>query len=166
MRIHKILILSVIFSITAAFTGHKFFVSVTKIEYKQEKESLQIITQIFVDDLEKTLSERHLKEIHIGTKKETAQDEEYLKEYLLKKLKIKVNGAFASLNYIGKEMDIDQVKCYFEVTGISELKGMEIENKILMDLFEDQQNIIHVKTPSNRRSLILDRANPKGMLNF
>lgn len=166
MRIHKILIFTFIFTIVTAFTSHKFYVSVTKIEYAQEKESLQIIAQIFVDDLEKTLSERYLKEVHIGTNKETPQDEFYLEEYLLKKLKIKVNGKLVSLEYLGKEMEVDQVKCYIEVTGISELQSIEIENKILMDLFEDQQNIIHVKTPSNRRSLILERENPKGLLNF
>ena len=42
----------------------------------------------------------------------------------------------------------------------------EIENKILFDTFEDQQNIIHIKTPEKRRSLVLDKENPKGLLNF
>jgi hypothetical protein len=36
----------------------------------------------------------------------------------------------------------------------------------LFDTFEDQQNIIHIKTPEKRRSLVLDKENPKGLLNF
>ena len=45
-------------------------------------------------------------------------------------------------------------------------KRNSIENKILFDTFEDQQNIIHVKTPESRRSLVLDKENPKGLLKF
>lgn len=70
------------------------------------------------------------------------------------------------LKYIGKEYDVDMVVSYIEVKDIKELKTIEIENKVLTEIFSDQQNIIHLKTPKSRRSLILDRDEPSGLLNF
>ena len=41
-----------------------------------------------------------------------------------------------------------------------------IENKILLDLFPEQQNIIHFSNEKNKRNLILDKNHPTGLLNF
>jgi hypothetical protein len=166
MKFLKIAILVLIFPLLSASSAHKFYVSITKVEYVAEKESIQIITQIFIDDVEKVLQERYNSDISLGTKKETKEDAEVLKKYILQKLKIKVNGKPVSLNYIGKEYETDIVKSYIEVTGIKSFKSIEIENQVLMDLYEEQQNIIHLKTKESRRSLILERDNPKGVLNF
>jgi SUMO ligase MMS21 Smc5/6 complex component len=131
-----------------------------------ESESLQIITQIFIDDVEETLRNRYNATVSLGTPKETESDKVLLKEYILQKLKIEVNGAPVTLNYLGREYDMDMVKAYIEVTGIRSVNSIAIENKILMDQYDEQQNIIHFKTQKRRKSLILDRDNPKGMLNF
>ena len=38
---------------TSFFGAHKFYVSVTQIEYVKEKESVEIVMRIFIEDLEK-----------------------------------------------------------------------------------------------------------------
>ena len=43
---------------------------------------------------------------------------------------------------------------------------IEIENIILMYQYDEQQNIIHFRNKKRRKSLILDKDNPKGVLNF
>ena len=151
---------------TASTTPHKFYVSTTNIEYVAKKESLQIITKIFIDDVEDVLQERYDSSISIATTKETERDIEYLKKYILQKLKVNVNGKPVKLDYIGREYDIDVANVYIEITGVTELRSIEVKNEVLMDLFEEQQNIIHIKTPEMRRSFILEKNNPKDMLNF
>ena len=89
-----------------------------------------------------------------------------LKKYILQKLKISVDGAPLTLDYLGIEYDIDMVKSYIEVTGVKEFKSIEIEFNALTEIFTEQQNIIHFKSSNNRKSLILDIDNPKGVLNF
>lgn len=150
----------------SATPAHKFYVSITKIEYVKEKSSLQIITKIFIDDIEDALQQRFDPSISLDTKKETEAADEDLKKYILQKINIKVNGKPVQLNYIGKEYDTDMVVAYIEVKNVKDIKTIEIENKVLMDLFPEQQNIIHLKTPKNRRSLILDKDEPKGKLDF
>lgn len=166
MNYLKLILLILLFPLMTGATAHKFYVSITKIEYVEESESLQIITQLFTEDIEQDLRKRYNKEVFLGSKKETEADASLLKEYILQKLKIKVNGTPVILNYLGKEYEIDLVKSYIEVTGIKNFKEIEVENKILMDVFEEQQNIIHLKAKDHRRSLILDKDNPKGVLNF
>ena len=67
---------------------HKFYVSITKIEYVAESESLQIITQFFIDDIEEVLRKRYRSDVSLGTTKETEEDRTLLKKYILQKLKI------------------------------------------------------------------------------
>jgi hypothetical protein len=166
MKIFRIFALLMVFPLVSGAPAHKFYVSITKIEYVKEKSSLQIITKIFIDDIEDALQQRYNLSISLDTKKETAAADEDLKKYILQKINIKVNGKAVSLNYIGKEYDTDMVVAYMEVTGVKELKTITIENKILLDVFSEQQNIIHLKTPNSRKSLILDKDEPSGQLNF
>ena len=150
----------------SATPAHKFYVSITKIEYVKEKSSLQIITKIFIDDIEDALQQHYDPSISLDTKKETEAADEDLKKYILQKINIKVNGKPVTLDYIGKEYDTDMVVAYIEVKNVKELKTIEIENKVLMEMFPEQQNIVHLKTPNSRKSLILDKDEPNGKLNF
>ncbi len=154
------------FPLVSGTSAHKFYVSITKIEYVKEKNSLQIIIKIFTDDIEDVLQLKTGAPISLNTKKETAMADEDVKKYILQKLKIKVNGKNVQLNYIGKEYDTDMLVAYLEITNVNELKNLEIENKVLMEIFGEQQNIIHLKTPTSRRSLILDKDEPSGKLKF
>jgi hypothetical protein len=166
MKYIKVLFLVIIIPILTAATIHKFYVTTTRVEYIPQEQSLQIITEIFTDDIEKTLTKRTLKEVHLDSEKETNEDLALLRDYVFNKFVVFVNGIKVTYSYIGLQYDIDRVKLYLEITNVSSLATLEIENTILFDAFEDQQNIIHIKTPDLRRSLVLDKENPKGLLNL
>jgi hypothetical protein len=166
MKVLKITLLVLLIPLITGSTEHKFYVSITKIEYVSKSESLQIITQFFIDDIEEVLRKRYRPDVSLGTTKETKADVALLKEYIIQKLKISVNGTPVVLDYLGIEYDVDMVKSYIEVTGLKEFNSIEVEFNALTELFTEQQNIIHLKTAQNRKSLILDIDNPKGVLNF
>jgi len=166
MKYLKIVIVLTLFPLLVGTTMHKFYVSTTNVEYVKEKETIQIITKIFTDDIEQVLQERYDSSISMDSENESENVEILLKKYLFKKLKISVNSIPQEIKYIGKEYDMDITKVYFEIENISELISIEVENKVLIDMFSEQQNIIHLKTPESRRSLILDKNKPKGLLNF
>ena len=166
MRFFKIFILAIIFPVLMGATVHKFYASTTRVEYVPQEQSLQIITEIFTDDIQQALSKRNLREIHLDSKKQTPADVLLLRDYVFKKLVVYLNDVKQEYDYIGLQYDIDRVKLFLEITNVSSFERIEIENKILFDTFEDQQNIIHIKTSNARRSLVLDKENPKGLLNF
>lgn len=165
-NLKKIVYCLVICFFFTGFNTHKFYVSTTKVNYVKEKKSIQIISKIFVDDLEQVLQERYSSRVQLDSKRETELDQNYLIEYVLQKLKFKVNGNDAPLIYIGKEYDIDILHIYLEIEEVKLLESIGIENKILLDLFPEQQNIIHFSNEKNKRNLILDKNRPNGLLNF
>ena len=58
--------------------------------------------------------------------------------------------------------------CFLEIPEISleQLNSIEIQNEVLMDMFEEQKNILHFKILEKKKSFVLNRENNKGMLNF
>ncbi len=160
-------ILSVLLISLSSFTIlHKFYVSVTQIEYNQEQKSLQIISRIFIDDIEEVLRKRYDETIELVSEKEETKIDQYLNKYLNQKLTITINGEKMFFKFIGKEYDNDLVLCYLEVENVPPLKMITVSNQILMDFFDEQQNIIHVKKGKKRKSLILEKEKDKGMLKF
>jgi hypothetical protein len=166
MKFFKITLVLLLFPMLVSSLSHKFYVSTTNVEYVPEKQTIQIISKIFIEDLEQVLQERYSSLVVLSPTKETEVDVNYLKKYVGQKLKISINNKPVELSYIGKEYDIDIMNMYFEIENISELTSIEIENKILFDMFPEQQNIIHIITPDANRNMILDKDHPDGLLNF
>lgn len=145
---------------------HKYYISVTQIDYLQNKQSVQITTRIFIDDLEKLLRERYDETITLTGKNEPNTADLYIERYLNEKIKIKINNKEASLSFIGKEYDVDLVKCYLEIEGVKKIESFEISNEVLFDLYSDQQNIIKTKINSQQKSVILIPQNRSALLKF
>ena len=166
MRFSRLLLLFALLPVLTAATAHKFYVSVSKIEYSEKDRSLQMISTLFADDMENTLKARYGDKVSLDPDKETELDQELLKKYILKKLTITVDGQERQLEYIGREYENDIVRVYVEVPEVEDPKEVEVEAQWLFELFDEQQNIIHMKKGDTRRSLVLEPENPKGELNF
>ena len=151
-----------------AFSAHKFYVSVTNIQYSEKEDALQITTRIFIDDFENVIEERYGLKAHLATDEESEAAEAYIEKYLKAKFVLQINGENRSYSYLGKQYDNDVMVCYLEVLNVDfpNLKSIEIQNEVLTDLFEEQQNIVHFKINGKKKSFVLVRENNKGMLNF
>ncbi|WP_340065212.1 DUF6702 family protein [Ascidiimonas aurantiaca] len=147
---------------------HKFYLSVTEVRYSEESRSLQMITRIFIDDFEKSLEERYGIKAHLMTEQEHKDIDSYIKKYLEDKLSVTINGKPAEIKYIGKTYDVDVVKCYMEIENVryKRLKTIVITNRILYEIFEEQQNIVHFRLPDKAKSFVFVKGNDKGLLNF
>lgn len=152
--------------LTSNIENHEYYVSVTKIEYAEEQQSLQIISQVFIDDFEKLLRERYNEDITLAPDSDSKAIDTYIGRYLADKLKINVNGAAVKFNFIGKEYKDDITYCYLEVNGVSDINSVEVINKILFDMFPEQQNILRLKLLGKNRSFLLIPDNDKCVLNF
>ena len=67
---------------------HEYYVSVTNIEFVKEEKSVQIITQIFIDDFETLIRERFDGRVTLGVENESVLVEEYMQRYLSDKLRV------------------------------------------------------------------------------
>ena len=104
MKSVKVILLLIIFPFFLS-VAHKYYVSVTQIEYVKEKNSLQIIARIDVDDLELTLQERFDKSINLTSTDEKPSVDDYIKKYLKQKFEIKINTKEVNFKFIGKDYE-------------------------------------------------------------
>ncbi|SHG59627.1 DUF6702 family protein [Winogradskyella jejuensis] len=161
-----ITLLVLVFMLSSASNSHEYYVSVTKMEYVKEEKSLQIISQIFIDDFEKLIRERYDENITLAIKDESKMVDVYIEKYLKFKLDIKVNTADVEFNFLGKEYKDDIVYCYLEIENVEAIKTMEVKNEVLFDIYPKQQNILRTKINGNDKSFILIPENNKAVLNF
>jgi hypothetical protein len=84
---------------------HEYYVSVTEIEYVKEQRSLQLISRIFIDDIEKLLRERYDESISLTDKVEKSTVNYYIEKYLKEKITIRIDDNKQQLNFIGKEYE-------------------------------------------------------------
>ena len=162
----RILFLLLLFSLSSFKTDHKFYVSVTEIEYNQKAQSLQIISRIFIDDLEKLLQKRYDASILLSEKNESKKVTDYLNKYLGQKMEIQVDGKPFKLNYIGKEYENDMALIYIEIPNVPEFKNIRIKNAILTDMFSEQKNLVHVEYKGETKSLILTSGKDEDLIIF
>jgi len=167
MKSLQFIIAFLIFPILASNgTKHDYYVSVTVIEYAKEQQSLQIISQIFINDFENLLRQRYDENITLNSKDEPKSIETYMQRYLSDKLKIKVNGTLVNFKFIGKEYKDDITYCYLEVENISAIKSLEVSNRTLFDIIPEQQNIVRFNLLNRNKSFLLLSDDDKCMLNF
>ena len=146
--------------------NHEYYVSVTQVEYSKKAQSLQIISQIFINDFETLLRKRYDENITLDTEQEDEVVETYMKRYLADKLKFSVNGSPVSFKFIGKEYKEDITYCYLEVENVSNIKSIGVTNQLLFDVFADQQNILRLKLLGKNKSFLLVPENDSCLLNF
>ncbi|MDO6519235.1 hypothetical protein SAMN05421766_105141 [Zobellia uliginosa] len=168
MKSLKKLLVLLLLPLMAFTAAHKFYVSVTNVNYSEKDKALQITSRIFIDDLDKLLLERYDLKAQLATGEESPLADAYLEKYLRAKFVIEVNGNNADYTYIGKKYDADVVIFYIEVPNVDKatLKSVQIENEILTDLFDEQQNVVHFKIGDQKKSFVLVKSRTKGMLNL
>ena len=146
---------------------HDFHVSVTDLEHNAQNQTVEVSHRIFIDDLEMALKKFHKKE-RIDTYKpdDPAELDSLIGEYLKAKVFIIIEGENKTFNYLGSELEADARWCYYEIEEVATAKKIEITNVALMEVFQDQQNIIHFKTNGKMKSYKLDRDSKSTTFNF
>ena len=163
MKIKKHLIILLILPLMA-FSLHKYYISLCEIEYVEDKQTVQIILGVFIDDLEVTLNKDQDKKLFLATEKEVLNINKIYETYLNKHFKITVNQELKSYNFIGKEYDDDIVRFYLEIPNIKQLNTIAITNTSLFRDFESQQNIIKIKVNKLNKTFYLDKKNANCLL--
>lgn len=166
MKSIKLISVIAIFFLCSFNSLHKYYVSITQIEFVKEKQSVQIISRIFIDDFESVLRKRYDKNITLDRGDDETQIDDYIKKYLLTKIEISINNKEVIPNFIGKKYDDGIMHCYLEIENIKSISTFQIKNKVLFDMFEDQKNVIRTNINNKNKTVVLTAQNDKGLLNF
>ncbi len=150
-----------------SFSTHKFYLSLTQINYVETQKSLQIVTRIFTDDLELALNERAQTDtLELNTKRTPKNIDKQFDDYLRQKLQFKVNNTLREFDYIGSEYSDGMVLFYLEIPSIDSLQQLEVRNKILIHSISEQENIVKTKIYDRHKTTLFDLENTVALINF
>ncbi|WP_304141029.1 DUF6702 family protein [Mesoflavibacter zeaxanthinifaciens] len=159
MKSIKLISVIAIFFLCSFNTLHKYYVSITQIEFVKEQQSVQIISRIFIDDFESVLRKRYDKSITLDRGDDETQIDDYIKKYLLTKIEISINNKEVIPNFIGKKYDDGIMHCYLEIENVKSISTFQIKNKVLFDMFEDQKNVIRTNINNKNKTVVLTAQN-------
>ena len=129
----------------ALFFIHDFFVSVSYIEYDDQRNAIEAHKKIFFDDFEKTLKKQFLNEDFDILKSNQVLVDDYIRDYLTNNIEFVINDKQYDFEYLGHEYEDGIINCYFEINKIKKIKKIKIKDTSLFETFEGQENLIYFK---------------------
>jgi len=152
--------------VCASFTLHKYYVSMTEIKYVPEKKEIQITMRLFIDDFDKVLGDQFKKPFALATEKELKETDTYINFYLQQNFRLRVNDKDLKWHFLGKEYENDIVYLFAEVSDITGIQSIEVQNRMLFEVFKDQQNYIKFNINSQKKTAILTKENDRELLKY
>jgi hypothetical protein len=147
-------------------TKHPIFVSVTEIEQNIKEKSLEVSCKIFTDDFEKALRVAYKTKVDLLDAKLKPAMDKLVNDYIVKHLKVNVEGKIYTLKYVGFERIEEAIYCYFEVENIITPKKIIVTNDLLYEYKKEQMSLIHITIGGKRQSKKLTNPEKVFAVNF
>ena len=159
-------VLGILLSSATPGGSHPFHVSVVEINHNASDKTLEVTCKIFTDDFEKVLAKNYNTKVDLINPADKKAMDTVVKKYIFSHLSVLADGKPGSLVYIGFERDAEAVYSYVQVENIVSPKKIDVVNKLMHDMFDDQVNIVHVIVNGNRKSTKLDYPNTNASIGF
>ena len=155
---HKLAVLAVILLIMGF--RHPMHVTVMEVEYDKESKAIEMSMHVFADDLEKHIRLLEKDEsLEILELNENDRNQ-VLSKYFVENVLLKVNQKGQTTDYVGHEVEGEAIWVFMEVADDKKLRTLEITNRTLLDLHDDQANLIHFEYEDEIYSEKLDNSTP------
>ena len=148
------------------FIFHPFHVSICDIKYDAPSRSLQITHRIFVDDLQSVWQEADGVAHLFGNEAQTEQLDSLLNHYIEEHFTVIINNKMQQIKYLGHEIEENVIWVYLEGVKVKRPQLIKVKNSILLEMFEDQTNFVHVNYLDKIKSLQLTPNNDTGEVAF
>jgi hypothetical protein len=143
--------------------AHKFHTSFTEANYNAEAGTLEVTLRTFPDDLEEALRRRKpiaAREPPAG-KDRQKEFEERVAAYVAETFLIRTGrGDPVKISWVGMDAGVDSAWLYFEARVPAGASDLRLSNRLLFDLFDDQINLVNLKTAGGRAALRFERGKP------
>ncbi len=167
MKNNKIVVLSFfLLVLLSSFGMHKFYVSVTQVDYVPSKKRVEITSRVFIDDFNKVLEKRYNKKIYLASNRQIEGATKLVESYLKEKIKVRINQKDYDLQFLGTEIDNDVLICYLKVSFSEKITTFGIENSVLTEMFREQQNLVHTNINNEKSSFLLTNSETTAFLEF
>ena len=143
-----------------------FYVSVTRVKWNVEEARLDVSVRIFTDDLEEAVMAEGGPRLRLWTAQAREDRDRHVSAYLLSRLAFRVNGQERELTWAGMEDALDATSCLVQITNVDRVASIEVENRILIDMFDTQANVMRFEVGGERKFVNLSKGTVKGTVRF
>lgn len=142
---------------------HNFHSTHTTVYYDEKEETIEITVRVAIDDLERAIEDKGVKNLKIGSDDESPSAEKLINSYLKQRLIIWPNNQSVEYEWVGKEVskDFHDIYLYFEIANCSKnekINSLYVENTIFTELIPNQANIVLIQFEENKRNLTFSKA--------
>ena len=144
--------------------AHKFHTSFTEANYNAEAGTLEVTLRTFPDDLEAALRLRAApttpaaKAQTAGAKDQKKELEERVASYVAETFLLTTEkGDPVKISWVGMDAGVDSAWLYFEARLPAGVDGVQLRSRFLFDLFDDQINLVNLKSGGKRTALRFER---------
>lgn len=141
-----------------SFVLHKYYVSICEIVYNSDSKQLELSLKVFNDDWQNALEKRLGKPVNLGSPNEYDNVDSLEFSYLQDNIKILVDDREVHLKYLGSEIDGESTWIYMFVESVDEINSIEVQYKILTEVFEEQRNVLQLKVGEKNKSALLTKS--------
>ncbi len=141
------------------FAWHKYYVSVTLIQYKPESRKCEIILYTFPDDVALAVKKNFQYEPDWDGNDKKAKF--FLETYLREHFSIKADDKELNYRFLGYTFEGEKMLLLMETDPMPEdTKQVEIRQTWLTGVYPEQKNLVHFITGHDKQSDILDAGHP------
>ena len=129
--------------LTVLLVPHDYFISILTMRHNTEAQTLDMTWQMTAHDVEHALS--NVADLKLGSQHEHPKADSLLNAYFIEHLQLNEDSTQLQWQWIGKELEGENLFCYMQVLKIESVKGLRISNTLLHDVFTEQQNKVIVE---------------------
>lgn len=137
---------------------HPHHITIMQLDFNEANKSFETTLKGFTDDFELGLKNFTGKPVYLEKIQGNDSASQVFEQYIRKHLAFKIDGNSKDFNWVGWEIDRDEVFIYVEIKTGKKVKSVEIMNELLFNEYSDQTNIVHLKYGSANKSLYLNKA--------
>lgn len=151
--------------------AHEFYLSICQVKYKPGDKAIRVSARLFINDLEDTIADSSGLRLMLNTDRQSAESDRRVFDYLRQKIGLKVNGRLLEARWVRLNFDYDAAICELEYPLDNRQKAVEIENiyignRILLEKFDGQNNIVRLNIAGQKRTLQMDKRITSEMISF
>lgn len=151
----KVAVILFVFIANVCFS-HKYYVSITELEYDAEQNRIEGALKMSAHDFEHVLEDKFEKHIELEKVDDDSEIGKYMQLYLSQHFKLYSGDVQSKPTYLGKEITVTQdLYLYFTFSNIVKPSSIKVINTLLFELFTAQQNIVHYKYKDQTKSVTL-----------
>ena len=154
MRIKLLVLLS--FILLSFNSNHDYYLSTTTVQWVPAKKQIQLTSRFFLEDIEALMQEKTDEPVVFLPDSNPTAIDAFVKNFYSENLSIALENSPQKIHYLGREYKDDLLVIYGEISlPIERLNTLNVKATFLIDFLVDQQNIVHLVSPDQKKSFLL-----------